>query len=57
MMLEKRKQEKDYLQRMLVENEVSKKKKMDEEERVRLEDVKAQEEYARMLDQQEKDRA
>ena len=54
---EKRKQEKDYLQKMLTENEKHKSKALAERERERLEDVRAQEEYARMLDKQEQDRA
>ena len=41
MMVEKRKQEKDYLQRMLVENEKQKEKAKVMTEKERLEDVKA----------------
>jgi len=48
--MEKRKQERDYLQKMLVENEANKKRQKDDEERQRLEDLKAQDEYSRMLD-------
>lgn len=53
---EKRRQEKEYLQKMLVENEKHKAKALVERERERLEDVRAQEEYARILDKQEHDR-
>ena len=53
---EKRKQEKEYLQKMLVENEKHKAKALAEREKERLEDIRAQEEYARMLDKQEQDR-
>ena len=42
---------------MLVENEKHKAKALAERERERLEDVRAQAEYARMLDKQEADRA
>ena len=38
---EKRKQERDYLQKMLHENELNKKRQKDEEEQKRLEDLKA----------------
>lgn len=55
--LEKRKQERDYLQTMLKENELQKKFQLDEHERERLEDIKAQEAYNDMLEQQERDRA
>jgi len=41
---------------MLTENEKHKAKALAERERERLEDVRAQEEYARMLDKQEQDR-
>ena len=50
---EKRKQEKEYLQKMLIENENNKKRQKEEEERQRLEDLKAQEDYAQMLAKQE----
>jgi len=50
MQLEKRKQERDYLQKMLLENESNKRRQKDEEERQRLEDLKAQDEYSKMLD-------
>jgi hypothetical protein len=42
---------------MLVENEKHKAKALAEREKERLEDVRAQAEYARMLDKQEQDRA
>jgi len=35
---------------MLLENEANKRRQKDEEERQRLEDLKAQDEYSRMLD-------
>ena len=41
---------------MLVENEANKRRQKEEEERQRLEDLKAQDEYSRMLDKQENDR-
>lgn len=41
MLLEKRRQEKEYLQKMLVENDKQKAKAAVEKERERLEDVKA----------------
>jgi hypothetical protein len=41
---------------MLVENEKHKVKALAEREKERLQDVKSQEEYARMLDKQEQDR-
>jgi hypothetical protein len=53
MQIEKRKQEKEYLQKMLIENENNKKRQKEEEERQRLEDLKAQEDYAQMLAKQE----
>ena len=56
MMQEKRKQEREYLQKMLEENEKQKAKSTNERERERLEDVRAQHEYARMLEKQEQDR-
>ena len=41
MLMEKRKQEREYLQKMLVENEKSKAKAAVDREKERLEDVKA----------------
>lgn len=54
---EKRRQEREYLQKMLVENEKHKAKMRDVEDAERLEDIKAQEAYAKMLEKQELDRA
>ena len=56
MQLEKRKQEREYLQKMLQENEKNKQRVKHEEELQRLEDVKAQEEYTAMLEKQEADK-
>lgn len=53
---EKREQEREYLKKMLIENEMNKKKVMTEKERERQLDIQAQEEHARMLDKQEQDR-
>ena len=55
-LLEKRRQEKEYLQKMLVENEKQKVKSMEEREKERQEDIRAQKEYSRMLEKQEQDR-
>ncbi len=57
MMAEKRRQEHEYLQKMLKENEAQKAKALGERERERQEDVRAQKEFARMLEKQEADRA
>ena len=54
--MEKRRQERDYLNKMLEENENNKQRQRDEDERQRLADLKAQNEYSRMLDKQEADR-
>ncbi len=56
MLQEKRRQEKEYLQKMLVENDKHKAVALVEKEKERLEDVKAQQEYAKMLERQEQDR-
>lgn len=40
-MLEKREQEKTYLMKMMNENAVAKKKQLDDQEKERVEDVKA----------------
>ena len=56
MQQEKRKQEREYLQKMLNENELNKKRQKEEEERQRLEDLKAQADYTKMLEKQEQDR-
>lgn len=53
---QKRDQERQYLKKMLVENEMNKKKAEDDKKRERDMDVQAQEEHARMLDKQEQDR-
>ena len=50
MIQEKRKQEKEYLQKMLAENDRQKVISLKEREKQRLEDIRAQEEYTRMLD-------
>lgn len=50
MLQEKRKQERDYLSKMLTENERQKAKAVVEKEKDRLEDVRAQQEYSRMLE-------
>ena len=41
---------------MMEENERNKAKQKEDEERQRIEDLKAQEEYTRMLEKQENDR-
>jgi len=41
---------------MLYENEVNKKRQKDDDELKRLEDLKAQDEYSKMLEKQEQDR-
>lgn len=41
---------------MLLENERNKKRMLDQQERERLDDLKAQEDYTAMLDKQEQDR-
>jgi hypothetical protein len=56
MMMEKRRQEKEYLQKMLIENEKNQQKMKVEREKERLQDIRAQEEYTRMLEKQEQDR-
>jgi hypothetical protein len=55
--MQRRTQEKDYLQTMLKENEFQKKIQLDEKEKERVDDIKAQDAYNRMLEQQEIDRA
>jgi hypothetical protein len=52
----KRENEKMHLLKMLEENEENKKEKFREREKVRQQDIRSQEEYAQMLDQQEADR-
>lgn len=46
----KRDQEREYLKKMLIENEMNKMKAMGDKERERQLDMQAQEEHARMLD-------
>ena len=53
---EKRKQEREYLQKMLEENDKNKQRMKAAQEKERLDDLRAQEEYTRMLDKQEADR-
>lgn len=55
--MEKRENEKRHLMRMLKENEENKQEKEKDKERERQKDIHSQEEYARMLDKQEADRA
>ena len=50
---EKREQERNYLKKMLIENEMNKKKAESEKAHERAMDVQAQEEHVRMLDKQE----
>lgn len=50
---DKREQERNYLKKMLVENELNKKKAEEERLREREMDVAAQEEHARVLAKQE----
>lgn len=56
LMNDKREQERAYLQKMLQENEITKAKAEANKAAERDQDIAAQEEYARMLDQQEADR-
>ncbi len=55
--MEKKKQEREYLQLMLKENDKHKQNQLTQKERERLEDVAAQDAYTKMLLQQERDRA
>lgn len=55
-MLEKRRQEREYLQKMLAENERQRCKAQKDKEENLANDIQAQEEYTRMLDKQEEDR-
>ncbi len=50
MAMEKRKQERDYLNRMMLENEKDKAKQTVQVESERVEDIRAQKEYSRMLE-------
>jgi len=54
--LMRKQQERDYLQKVLRENEENKIKQMENLKREREEDVKICDEYAKVLDKQEKDR-
>ena len=54
---EKRDQERNYLKKMLIENENNKRKQEAERLRERDSDIQAQEEYARVIEKQEQDRA
>jgi len=54
--LEKKRQEREYFMKMLEENNQNLKKAKEQKELEKLEDIRAQKEYARMLDQQEQDR-
>ena len=54
--MEKKRQEKEYFQRMLEENKRNQEIARENKEREKQEDIRAQKEYARMLDQQEQDR-
>jgi hypothetical protein len=53
---EKRDQEREYLKKMLIENDINKKKAEGDKERERVLDIQSQEEHTRMLDKQEQDR-
>ena len=53
---QKRDQERNYLKKMLIENEINKKKAEEERLRERELDIAAQEEHARILEKQEQDR-
>ena len=55
-LLEKKRQEREYLQKMLIENEKQKAKSLEEREKERQEDIRAQKEYSRMLEKQDEDR-
>ena len=54
--LQKRKQERDYLQRMMAANDEAKRDLAKRKEIEKMEDWKAQEQYLHMLEVQEKDR-
>lgn len=54
--MEKKRQEKQYFTKMIEENQKNLDLQKVNKEKERLEDVRAQEAYARMLDQQEQDR-
>jgi len=48
--LEKKRQEREYFMKMLQENQANLDRAKEQKEKERLEDVRAQKEYARMLD-------
>lgn len=56
MQAEKRRQEKEYLQKMLMENENNKTKAKGDKMAEQRADIQAQTEYAKLLDKQEADR-
>ena len=56
MQAEKRRQEKEYLQKMLQENESNKVKAKGDKMAEQRADIQAQTEYAKLLDKQEADR-
>ena len=56
MQAEKRRQEKEYLQKMLLENENNKTKAKGDKMAEQRADIQAQTEYAKLLDKQEADR-
>ena len=56
MQAEKRRQEKEYLQKMLQENESNKVKAKGDKLAEQRADIQAQTEYAKLLDKQEADR-
>ena len=53
---EKRRDERNYMLKMMQENEENKKRQMEIKENERLSDIRSMEDYARMLDKQEEDR-
>lgn len=53
---DKREQERNYLKKMLIENEMNKRKQEQEKQRERDNDVQAQEEHMRVIAKQEDDR-
>lgn len=53
---EKKRQEKEYFSKMIAENKKNQEIAKQQKEKQRLEDIAAQEAYARKLDQEEQDR-
>lgn len=49
----KRKQEKEYLQKMLKENEKRQQRMKEEKDKERQDDIRSQEEYTKMIERQE----